>query len=156
MSSRIHNETNPAPPMEIAEMTVNASGGLYDGSFAFILQVIEAEAKCGRRGSCGITEHLYWGGRTNNAFLLRTNAAPSLGLYMSFIPLSSTYYGSYEFVFEISFPFTNHTATTPSLRSSAFQHLKYCPTASQSSGQSDAQLPLFPEDLPRGEEEVHQ
>lgn len=39
-------------------MTVNASGGLYGGSFAFILPVIGAEANCGGRR---ITEHLYQG-----------------------------------------------------------------------------------------------
>jgi len=40
-------------PMEMAEMTVNASGGLYGGSFAFILPVIGAEANCGGRKDHG-------------------------------------------------------------------------------------------------------
>jgi len=53
MSSKIHNETSPAMPMEMAEMTVNASGGLYGGSFAFILPVIGAEANCGGRKDHG-------------------------------------------------------------------------------------------------------
>lgn len=79
MSSMIHNETNPATSIEIAEMKVNASGGLYDGSFAFMLSVIEAEANCGRRRYRRLTEHFYWiTGRTNGASLLRKNGASLL------------------------------------------------------------------------------
>ncbi len=57
MSSMIHDETNPATPIEIAEMTVNANGGLYDDSFAFMLTTIEAETDYEGR-NCQMTEDL--------------------------------------------------------------------------------------------------
>jgi len=44
MSRRIHKENNPATPMEMEEMTVNARGGLYDMSRTIMLPVIELNA----------------------------------------------------------------------------------------------------------------
>ena len=60
MSSMIHSNTNPAMPIEVAEIMLDASGRLYDGSFAFMLPVSKAEANYKRRRNRGITEQLYW------------------------------------------------------------------------------------------------
>lgn len=51
MSKRIHKEITAATPMEIAEMTVNARGGLYAMSRALIFRADEVKTDLKNRGT---------------------------------------------------------------------------------------------------------